>query len=185
MLRAARATSMLSKPMRSPASASRKLTGIGELCAEVVAQILGPQRHAVGEHPFDAAAVDDAFVLEIASLPENGAAGTFSVNSKREKPQPDGAVEQPVVDRPAEPAANAGEVVHIGAERRRPWQARIGDVVVAIGERRGIALDAEQELAALVVVAELAADDGAVEVDGGQHGRRAALLKMPSTSCQA
>src|SRR4029077_19125453 len=87
------------------------------------------------------------------------------------KAPPDAAVQQPVVDRPSEPAANAGEVRHIGAERRRTGQAWVDDVIVSVDERRGIAFDAEQELAALPIVAELAADDGAIEVDARQVGR--------------
>ncbi len=111
------------------------------------------------------------------SLPENGAARHVLGELEARKAPAHGAVEQPVVDRPAEPAANAGEVVHIGAAaspHRAPGPVTWSS---AIGERRGIALDAEQELAALVVVAELAADDGAVEVDGGQHGRRRRVIE--------
>ena len=50
-------------------------------------------------------------------------------------------------------------------------------MVAAADECRRIAFDAEQELAALIIIAELTADDGAVEIDARQAGSDAGAVE--------
>jgi hypothetical protein len=52
-----------------------------------------------------------------------------------------------------------------GSHDRRIWRGGHVDVLTAAGERHRIELDAEQQLGALPVVADLAAHDGAVQID--------------------